>query len=125
MLTTREAIERRRSIRKYKPEPVKEEVLTFMRKGATMKKVLSSGLILALLCGCSGTIPCVKYTEAYNTETRTARKVPYPSDCPADSPDKGYNYISLLIATIGSSAAEIQNISVKGQRDFPLPGPVK
>ena len=36
MLTTREAIERRRSIRKYKPEPVKEEVLTELLEAARL-----------------------------------------------------------------------------------------
>jgi len=36
MLTTREAIERRRSIRKYKPEPVKEEVLAELLEAARL-----------------------------------------------------------------------------------------
>jgi nitroreductase len=36
MLTTREAIERRRSIRKYRPEPVKEEVLTELLEAARL-----------------------------------------------------------------------------------------
>lgn len=36
MLTTKEAIERRRSIRKYRPEPVKEEVLTELLEAARL-----------------------------------------------------------------------------------------
>jgi len=36
MLTTREAIEKRRSIRKFRPEPVKEEVLTELLEAARL-----------------------------------------------------------------------------------------
>jgi nitroreductase len=36
MLTTREAIERRRSIRKYKPDPVQDEILTVLLEAARL-----------------------------------------------------------------------------------------